>query len=54
MQGPEAEIFRQLCEQATVEQDHDKLLELIKEIARMLDTKAGRVRNAEVNKEDVA
>jgi hypothetical protein len=51
MQGQEADIFRKLCEQAAVEQDHDRLLWLIKEITRMLDAKEGRVRQAQVNKQ---
>lgn len=50
MRGDEVEIFRKLCQQATVEHDHDKLLELIRAITHMLDTKEGRVRNSESNK----
>jgi hypothetical protein len=46
MQGKEAEIFRNLCERAAAEQNHDKLLELIRQITRMLDTKEDRVRNS--------
>jgi hypothetical protein len=49
MQGQEADIFRKLCEQATVEQDHDKLMKLIQQITRMLDRKEDRVRNSRVH-----
>jgi hypothetical protein len=49
MQGYEAEVFRKLCEQAAVEQDHDKLLRLIKEITRMLDAKEDRIRSRKLS-----
>jgi hypothetical protein len=52
MQGQVGDIFRELCEQATVEQDHDKLLKLIKQITRMLDRKEDRVRNLSVHRQD--
>jgi hypothetical protein len=42
MHGQEADILRKLCEQAAVEQDHDKLLQLMREITRMLDAKEDR------------
>jgi hypothetical protein len=37
--------WRQLCEQAAVEQDSDKLLELIKEINDLVENKRGRLQN---------
>jgi len=39
MQGANQERWRELCEQASVEQDPDKLLELVKEINRLLEDK---------------
>jgi len=39
MQGKTKEIWKQLCEQAAAEQDPAKLLELVKQIDRMLDEK---------------
>ena len=38
------ERWIRLCEQAAVEQDHEKLLKLVNEIARMLDEKQQRVK----------
>jgi hypothetical protein len=38
------ERWIRLCEQAAVEQDHEKLLKLVSEIARMLDEKEQRVK----------
>ena len=35
----------QLCEQAAVEQDPKKLLELVREINRMLEEKQGRLQS---------
>jgi hypothetical protein len=39
VQGKKKEVWKQLCEQAAAEQDPDKLLELVKQIDRMLDEK---------------
>ena len=39
MQGANKERCRELCEQASVEQDPDKLLELVKAINRLLEDK---------------
>jgi hypothetical protein len=36
--------WTELCQQASVEQDHEKLMELIKEITRLLDEKEERIR----------
>jgi hypothetical protein len=43
MQGQTKEHWMELCEQAAVEQDSDKLLQLISEINRMLDQKEERL-----------
>jgi hypothetical protein len=43
MQGETGERWRKLCEQAAIEQDHEKLLELAKEIERLLDEKEQRL-----------
>jgi hypothetical protein len=45
MQGPVKERWRELCELAAVEQDHDKLMALIQEIDRLLAEKEERLRN---------
>ena len=37
------ERWRQLCEQAAMEQDPDKLLELVAEINRLLEAKERRL-----------
>jgi len=37
------ERWRKLCEQAAVEQDPEKLMELVAEIARLLDEKHKRL-----------
>jgi len=53
MQGENKERWRVLCAQATVEQDAEKLLELIKEIDAMLAAKEERLLTARLpNKPD--
>ena len=47
MQGKTRERWLELCEQAAVEQDHDKLMALIAEIDRLLGEKEQRLRNKE-------
>ena len=47
MQGETKERWMQLCEQAAVEQDSEKLMELIEEINRMLDDKDDRLKRAQ-------
>ena len=47
MQGKVKEQWMQLCEQAAVEQDAEKLLALVNEITRMLEEKDQRLRHAE-------
>ena len=49
MQGEKAELWRKLCEQAAVEQDPDKLLELAREINRLLDEKEARLKNEKIS-----
>jgi hypothetical protein len=44
MQGQTKEHWIELCEQAAVEQDANKLLQLITEINRMLDQKEDRLK----------
>jgi hypothetical protein len=44
MQGENKERWRELCEQAAVEQDPAKLHELVKEINRLLDEKEVRLK----------
>jgi hypothetical protein len=43
MNGHTKERWFQLCEQAAVEQDPERLLKLVNEISRMLDEKNQRV-----------
>jgi len=44
VQGKTQEHWRELCAQAAVEQDAEKLLELTKEIIRLLDEKEARLK----------
>jgi hypothetical protein len=43
MQGERKERWRELCEQAAVEQDPTRLLELTREINRLLEEKEQRL-----------
>jgi len=43
MQGERKERWRELCEQAAVEQDPGRLLELTREINRLLEEKEQRL-----------
>ena len=43
MQGENAERWRKLCEQAAIEQDSKKLMELIEEINNLLEAKEHRL-----------
>jgi hypothetical protein len=52
MQGNVKEQWMQLCEQAAVEQDAEKLLALVKEINRMLDEKDRRLKRAEARRNE--
>jgi hypothetical protein len=44
MKGETGERLRVLCQQAAVEQDPDKFMELIHEITRLLEEKERRLR----------
>jgi hypothetical protein len=46
VQGANKELWRELCEQAAVEQDPKKLLELTKQINELLEAKQGRLNRA--------
>jgi hypothetical protein len=45
MIGDDKEHWKVLCEQAAVEQDPQKLVELIKQINRLLEEKQSRLQN---------
>ena len=47
MKGQKLELWQQFCAQAAVEQDSRKLMELVKEINRLLEEKEQRLKNAE-------
>ena len=42
MKGEARELWQRLCEQAAVEQDHEKLLQVTQEINRLLNEKEER------------
>ena len=44
MKGASIERWRSLCEQAAVEQDPERLLELIREINQLLEAKERRLK----------
>jgi hypothetical protein len=44
LKGEKKEIWMHLCEQAAIEQDADKLMDLIKEINRLLEEKERRLK----------
>jgi len=46
MRDATGERWKRLCQQAAVEQDPEKLLELTQEISRLLDEKQQRLKNA--------
>ncbi len=43
MQGPQKERWMELCAQAAVEKNPDKMLELVREINRLLEEKERRL-----------
>jgi hypothetical protein len=47
VQGKTKEHWQELCAQAALEQDSEKLLELTKEIVRLLDEKEARLKGRE-------
>ena len=49
MQGETRERWHKLCEQAAIEEDPEKLVEIFKEIIHMLDEKAARLFKAYMN-----
>jgi hypothetical protein len=46
MKGKTKELWEHYCEQAAVEQDPDKLMQLVEEINRMLEEKEKRLQSA--------
>jgi hypothetical protein len=48
MQGETGERWRELCQQAVVEQDSQKLLQLIREINELLEAKDQRLQRQRV------
>jgi hypothetical protein len=54
MQGDTAERWRKLCEQAAIEQDPKKLLELAEEINRLLEAKEQRLINQHASSQSAA
>jgi hypothetical protein len=44
LKGEKREIWMHLCEQAAVEQDPDKLMDLIKQINQLLEEKERRLK----------
>lgn len=47
MKGERAERWQKLCTQAAQEQDHDRLMELIREINALLEEKEQRLKNGQ-------
>ena len=47
MKGETGELWKKLCAQAAEEQDSEKLLELVKEINRLLEEKEARLKAAQ-------
>ena len=50
MQGKVKEDWMNLCEQAAVEQDPEKLMALVYEINRMLEEKEDRLKNQRITR----
>jgi hypothetical protein len=50
MRGKTKELWEQFCEQAAVEQDPERLVQLAKEINRMLEEKEQRLKQNEGKK----
>lgn len=49
MKGEKKEIWMQLCERAAAEQDPEKLMELVREINRLLEEKERRLKSGSKN-----
>lgn len=54
MQGENQERWQALCERAAVEQDPEKLIELAKEISRLLEEKEARLKEPRHSTADAA
>jgi hypothetical protein len=54
MQGETGERWRKLCEQAAIEQDPQKLLQLTEEINRLLEAKEERLQKQHAIDDNVA
>ena len=54
MEGDTGERWHQLCAQAAIEQDPERLLELTKEIIRLLDEKEARLKERRRKPADAA
>jgi hypothetical protein len=54
MQGENAERWRMLCERAASEQDPARLMELVREINRLLEEKEERLRALRTDKSSAA
>ena len=52
MRGENGDRWRVLCEQAAVEQDHDRLLMLIRNINGLLDEKEARLAAARSKRDE--
>jgi hypothetical protein len=50
MYGENGERWRELCEQAAIEQDHHRLMMLIREMSSLLDEKEARLQAARATK----
>jgi hypothetical protein len=50
MQGKVKEDWLQLCEQVAIEQDTERLIELVRELNRMLDEKELRLKREAVSR----
>ena len=54
MLGEAGERWKRLCEQAAVEQDPDKLLDLITQITQLLEEKEQRLKQQRSNSHNAA
>jgi hypothetical protein len=53
MQGEQRERWQQLCQQASIEQDPRRLMELIREINRLLEEKEQRLNRQKPDSQSV-
>lgn len=54
MEGKTGELWRKFCEQAAVEEDAEKLLELTQEINRLLEEKEARLQRLRLGRSENA